>query len=51
MPEEEMLWEFELHTIAKHQILRAYIQAWAPIFLHGHFGRIVYIDGFAGPNL
>lgn len=47
---EETLWKFEPHTVAKHQILKAYISAWAPILLQGYNERVVYIDGFAGPG-
>ncbi len=45
---ESILWEADPHTIAKHRILQAYLEAWAPILLQSHMGRIVYIDGFAG---
>ena len=45
----ETLWELDPHTTAKHEILRRYLGAWFPI-LNRHHGRIVYIDGFAGPG-
>lgn len=49
MPTNETIWEIEPHTEAKHQMLREYLKAWFPIM--GSFnGRIVYIDGFAGPG-
>jgi three-Cys-motif partner protein len=38
------------HTAAKHEILRRYIQAWAPILSQGNFPQIVFVDGFAGPG-
>lgn len=41
-------WEIDPHTTVKHEILHRYLQAWMPI-LSTH-GRIVYIDGFAGPG-
>ncbi len=45
------LWDFDPHTIAKHKILKRYIEAWAPILTQGGYnGRVVYIDGFAGPG-
>lgn len=56
------LWPIEPHTIAKHAILRRYLQAWLPILsrqgekIQARFGRgksspeILYIDGFAGPG-
>lgn len=43
-------WAIEPHTQAKLHILRAYLQAWFPILAQGRGGRVVYIDGFAGPG-
>jgi three-Cys-motif partner protein len=43
-------WAIEPHTEAKLQILRAYLQAWFPILAQYRQGRVVYIDGFAGPG-
>ena len=43
-------WNIEPHTQAKLQILKAYLQAWFPILSQGREGRVVYIDGFAGPG-
>lgn len=43
------VWPIEKHTLAKHEILRRYLDAWAPIMSHWA-GRFVYIDGFAGPG-
>jgi three-Cys-motif partner protein len=42
-------WDIEPHTQAKHEILKRYLQAWFPI-LSSVSGRILYIDGFAGPG-
>ena len=43
------IWSIEPHTKAKHQILEEYLKAWFPII--GRWaGRIVYLDGFAGPG-
>lgn len=52
MAENDILFEFPPHTEAKHQILRKYIEAWAPILCQSQYidGRVVYIDGFAGPG-
>lgn len=44
------VWELEPHTAAKHEILRRYVQAWAPILSHGNFPHLVFVDGFAGPG-
>ena len=49
MPPRAPIWEIEPHTIAKHQILRKYWQAWLPIMSRWN-GRVLYIDGFAGPG-
>lgn len=46
----ETVWQIEDHTKAKHQILRGYLDAWLPI-MSTHNGRLVYIDGFAGPGV
>ncbi len=45
----QAVWRLDPHTKAKHEILRRYLGAWFPI-LGTHHGRIVYIDGFAGPG-
>lgn len=42
-------WPIQPHTQAKHVILRRYLQAWLPIMAR-YNGRIVFIDGFAGPG-
>jgi three-Cys-motif partner protein len=44
-----MIWELLPHTAAKHTILRTYLDAWFPI-MGSWSGRIVYLDGFAGPG-
>jgi three-Cys-motif partner protein len=43
------LWEIEPHTRAKHLILQRYLHAWLPI-ISSKRGRVVFIDGFAGPG-
>jgi len=43
-------WPIEPHTKAKHEILRRYLGAWFPI-LSSWSGRIIYLDGFAGPGI
>jgi three-Cys-motif partner protein len=47
---DEVLWELEPHTKAKHEILKSYLGAWFPILASVH-QRIVYVDGFAGPGV
>lgn len=42
-------WRIDSHTLAKHRILRGYLQAWLPI-VGTSFPRIRLIDGFAGPG-
>jgi len=46
----ETVWPIEGHTKAKHRILRGYLDAWLPI-MSQHNGRLVYVDGFAGPGI
>ncbi len=43
------VWDLEPHTAKKHAILRRYFEAWLPILANFN-GRVVYIDGFAGPG-
>ncbi|MFZ2030350.1 MAG: three-Cys-motif partner protein TcmP [Vitreimonas sp.] len=50
MQPKTTVWELEPHTAAKHEILRRYLQAWAPILSQGRFPHIVFLDGFAGPG-
>lgn len=40
-------WVLEEHTRAKHDILAYYLDAWFPILSSG-YGRVLFIDGFAG---
>ncbi len=42
-------WKIAPHTVAKHEILRRYLQAYYPK-LASTQGRIVFVDGFAGPG-
>src|SRR5215467_3847455 len=44
------IWPLEPHTAKKHAILRRYFEAWLPILANSN-GRVVYIDGFAGPGV
>jgi three-Cys-motif partner protein len=46
---KQTIWTIEPHTHAKHVILDRYLKAWLPI-MSSVTGRIVYIDGFAGPG-
>lgn len=46
---KESLWDIEPHTLAKHEILKRYLEAWFPI-LATYNPRIVYLDGFSGPG-
>jgi three-Cys-motif partner protein len=47
---EPVVWEMEPHTAAKHGILQNYLFAWLPI-MSRYNGRLVYVDGFAGPGV
>jgi three-Cys-motif partner protein len=46
---KDVVWPLEPHTKGKHEVLRHYLEAWFPI-LGLTQGRIVFIDGFAGPG-
>jgi len=48
-PVQGTTWQLEPHTKAKHAILSEYLKAWFPILGRYH-GKVVYIDGFAGPG-
>lgn len=48
-PPKDILWDLEPHTMGKHLVLRAYLNAWFPI-LSSWQKRILFIDGFAGPG-
>lgn len=50
MPPRTTCWTIEPHTRAKHLILQRYLQAWLPIITRWN-GRVLYIDGFAGPGI
>lgn len=43
------VWDLDPHTAKKHELLRRYFEAWLPIMARWN-GRVVYIDGFAGPG-
>ena len=49
MPPSTTLWVADEHTVAKHRILRKYLDAWIPI-MASQSGRLILIDGFAGPG-
>lgn len=43
-------WARDLHTAAKHDLLRHYLQEWYPVILSGRC-RAAYVEGFAGPGI
>jgi three-Cys-motif partner protein len=43
------LWPLDPHTRGKHEVLKRYLDAWFPV-LGSWNGRILFIDGFAGPG-
>ena len=49
MPPTTAIWKLDPHTLGKHLVLRAYLDAWLPI-LGRWRRRILFIDGFAGPG-
>jgi three-Cys-motif partner protein len=46
---DETLWQRGAHTEGKHLVLRKYLNGWLPI-LGSWNGRILFVDGFAGPG-
>ena len=44
------VWEISPHTVAKHQLLTGYLDAWYPIIAK-YNKRVAFIDGFAGPGI
>ena len=46
---KETVWQLEPHTAAKHALLKNYLGAWFPILASAR-GRVVFLDGFAGPG-
>ena len=44
-------WEAAPHTLAKHEILKKYLQRWIPIILHSGYSGLIYFDGFCGPGV
>ncbi len=46
---DDVLWDYEEHTHAKHRFLVRYLHAWLPI-MAGRNSRLDLIDGFAGPG-
>lgn len=44
-----ILWKLDPHTVGKHLVLRAYLNAWLPI-MSAAGSRVVFIDGFSGPG-
>jgi three-Cys-motif partner protein len=46
-----VVWDADPHTIAKIEILKAYLNAWFRILGMSRSGeKILYVDGFAGPG-
>ena len=50
MAEDSCLWECELRTKAKLEILNYYLGAWFGILAQQGFKHVYYIDGFCGPG-
>lgn len=46
---QQTTWDISPHTVAKHELLKLYLQRWFPI-LNSRHGRIIYVDGFCGPG-
>lgn len=50
MPPRRTVWSIEAHTRGKHRVLREYMKAWLPILGQTN-GRVLFVDGFAGPGV
>lgn len=50
MVDDNVLLDMTPHTKAKHKVLDKYLKGWFPI-LSRITGKIIYLDGFAGPGL
>lgn len=46
----DTVWDLAPHTRAKHKLLEKYLGAWFPM-LTRYQGRVVVLDGFAGPGV
>lgn len=47
---KDAVWDRDPHTAAKHDLLKRYLEAWAPILLSRH-DVISYAEGFAGAGV
>ncbi|MFE3414100.1 three-Cys-motif partner protein TcmP [Streptomyces mirabilis] len=47
---KDAVWERDPHTAAKHDLLKRYLEAWAPILLSRN-DVITYAEGFAGAGV
>ena len=49
MEPKTTVWKLDEHTRGKHLVLRSYLNAWFPVMGQSN-GRILFVDGFAGPG-
>ncbi|MFY1625468.1 three-Cys-motif partner protein TcmP [Micromonospora sp. WMMD735] len=49
---DEVLWDRDPHTAAKHLVYSSYFDAWFPILLQSAYGSkgVTYAEGFSGPG-
>lgn len=47
--DNDTIWEIGEHTLGKHRVMKAYLDGWFPV-ISLYAGRVVFIDGFAGPG-
>ena len=45
----DTVWEIGEHTLGKHRVMNAYLGGWFPV-ISRYAGRVLFIDGFAGPG-
>jgi three-Cys-motif partner protein len=48
----QVIWKCKPHTVAKHKLLKRYLEAWYPILAKAQWCRsITYAEGFAGAGI
>lgn len=45
----DTVWDIGEHTVGKHRVMKAYLDGWFPV-ISRYAGRVLFIDGFAGPG-
>lgn len=52
MVTNDVLWDADPHTKAKHELYSRYLSKWMPIMIQGKWGGdVTYAEGFSGPGI